>query len=963
MNMKTLRTKLWIGLMLGMLGFISAHAETFTLAQLFGGQDFIIGETRFTGWVLDSNDSTVNPADITVDTIDDPGFPGFQINGNNKLIGDETTLVYNFTVVNTNDLPVISGAFLGLTEFNATSESQISIDLIEDGGIGLDFGVYVNDGNDTKLQNAAALNGIVPTVTFESNLKLDHRGSATVSVENYITQIILLTDPAGPMLTDLTISEGTLGPTFDSETTTYAATVPNETTSMTVTATAESGITLTLNGQAITSGVASPPQNLNVGENELEVLLTAENSTESSYTVTVTREVLPLPVLTNLTLSEGSMSPTFDSDTRIYTAPVPNENTSLTVTATADPGTTLTLNGQPITSGEASPSQNLNVGANAFEVLLTAADDSESSYTITVTRAAATGTGTFTLAQLIAGQDFTIGETRFTSWSWDSADSTVDPTLVTVSTIDNPGFPGFQINGNNELTGDEARLIYSFTVVNDSPSIAGAFLNLTGFNASPEGQINIDLTEISEFGGLILGVAVNDGNDTKLQDAGALDGLVQSVTFEGNVKLDLNEAGTIAVENYTTQIILLGGSDGPVLTDLTISEGALSPTFVSDTRDYTATVPFDTTSVSVTATADAGTALTLNGQSITSGQASPPLDLSVGENELVILLSAAGSESSYSILVTREADSSSPVLTNLTISEGTLSPTFDSDTRNYTTSVPFETTSLTVSATAEAGTTLTLNGQSITSGQASSPQDLSVGENELVILLSADTESSYSVVVTRQTEVGQSPTVEFTGNNATGIRNLNVGGILYNVEFVNNSALTVYGAFPGVFDFPSEVTLGDAATEAVNAVIAALATEPAVMTVGPDNSVIFNVGFGSFSAPIQDVPTDFVQVAQGYYFNQWKITGNPDTTFYEAVASYANFTEVGTEPPDPPTLDIAVSGSNEVTISWSPASSGFVLQESTNLVSGLWMNSPSGSNNPAVLPVDQTAKMFRLELQ
>jgi hypothetical protein len=64
-----------------------------------------------------------------------------------------------------------------------------------------------------------------------------------------------------------------------------------------------------------------------------------------------------------------------------------------------------------------------------------------------------------------------------------------------------------------------------------------------------------------------------------------------------------------------------------------------------------------------------------------------------------------------------------------------------------------------------------------------------------------------------------------------------------------------------------------------------------------------------------------------------------------------------------PLLDIAVSGTNEVTISWTPDTPGFVLQESTNLTTNVWVNASSGTNNPAVLPADETATMFRLEAQ
>lgn len=62
--------------------------------------------------------------------------------------------------------------------------------------------------------------------------------------------------------------------------------------------------------------------------------------------------------------------------------------------------------------------------------------------------------------------------------------------------------------------------------------------------------------------------------------------------------------------------------------------------------------------------------------------------------------------------------------------------------------------------------------------------------------------------------------------------------------------------------------------------------------------------------------------------------------------------------PDGPTLQIISAGS-AVTISWTPASPGFVLQESSDL-DGIWVNSGSGSQNPVTLPLTSVARFLRL---
>jgi len=50
-----------------------------------------------------------------------------------------------------------------------------------------------------------------------------------------------------------------------------------------------------------------------------------------------------------------------------------------------------------------------------------------------------------------------------------------------------------------------------------------------------------------------------------------------------------------------------------------------------------------------------------------------------------------------------------------------------------------------------------------------------------------------------------------------------------------------------------------------------------------------------------------------------------------------------------PRLAITHGGAGQWVISWTPATAGFVLQQSTNLVSGRWTNSVSGSTNPVTV--------------
>ena len=87
--------------------------------------------------------------------------------------------------------------------------------------------------------------------------------------------------------------------TFASATTAYAATVPNGTTHVRLTATAaDANATLKAGAgsslTAVTSGLASGAIALSVGANALKVEVTAEDGTTSTYTVAVTRQAAPL---------------------------------------------------------------------------------------------------------------------------------------------------------------------------------------------------------------------------------------------------------------------------------------------------------------------------------------------------------------------------------------------------------------------------------------------------------------------------------------------------------------------------------------------------------------------------------------------------------------------------------------------------------------------------------------------
>jgi hypothetical protein len=61
-----------------------------------------------------------------------------------------------------------------------------------------------------------------------------------------------------------------------------------------------------------------------------------------------------------------------------------------------------------------------------------------------------------------------------------------------------------------------------------------------------------------------------------------------------------------------------------------------------------------------------------------------------------------------------------------------------------------------------------------------------------------------------------------------------------------------------------------------------------------------------------------------------------------------------------PTLKIAAAAPGNPSISWTPATPGFVLQETWSLSPANWTNSISGITNPIVVPATVPAKFYRL---
>jgi hypothetical protein len=204
-------------------------------------------------------------------------------------------------------------------------------------------------------------------------------------------------------------------------------------------------------------------------------------------------------------------------------------------------------------------------------------------------------------------------------------------------------------------------------------------------------------------------------------------------------------------KNYYVNIYRDPRSDDARLSGLTTS-GSLRPVFAGTTYIYRDTVDEEDTNYTVTATTShALAAMRINGQLTASGT-DKTVRLSGATDTISILVTAENPATSltYLIIVT---PGGSARLTALSVSAGTLVPAFDPEIVDYRDTVTFAVDSLSVTPTAKdalAGTKV--NGTTVLSGNSSPKFALSIGSQTITVVVTASTggaQKEYRVAVVR----------------------------------------------------------------------------------------------------------------------------------------------------------------------------------------------------------------------
>jgi hypothetical protein len=409
--------------------------------------------------------------------------------------------------------------------------------------------------------------------------------------------------------------------------------------------------------------------------------------------------------LSALSLSVGVVGPTFDPYQLSYSASVLNSISAITVTpVTANLTDTITVNGILTTSGSPSAPINLTVGSNTISIVVTTLTSLQIIYTIYINRAASGGGG----------------------YGSGTSDATLSSLIMSAGALSPAYTPG--------------NSVYSISVLNSVSSIS---FTPTATNGSA--VIRVNGTVIGS--GVQYGpVNLNLGKNIIRIIVTALDGLT-SISYA----LTVTRLDAFSSDNR--------------LWNLTISPGTFSHPYVLDPipvatapadlvgnpggefqelRNYLSTVTYVTSSISLTAYKNNEFAIiTIDGQTVDSG-VPHTVPVYVGTNYIPInVIAQNGNVKTYSATIVRQPPlllNENATLSSISLSDGTLTPSFASTVTNYRAVVANAVTSIVITPTATATTTTTIkiNGFSVVSGENSQSFNLISGLNIFSVVSRAE---------------------------------------------------------------------------------------------------------------------------------------------------------------------------------------------------------------------------------
>jgi hypothetical protein len=499
--------------------------------------------------------------------------------------------------------------------------------------------------------------------------------------------------------------------------------------------------------------------------------------------------------LSALSISAGSLSPNFASGTTAYTANVSNAITSITVTPTqADVNASITVNGTPVVSGAVSSAIALNIGSNTITTIVTAQDTSTKTYTLTVTREmtppgnALNFDGSNDYVNL---GDVIEGFTTITFEAWvyhvgiGSYDEISSKSLVNSFSIRNSDhklwfhlgnginswFPSGVASNSTIATNKWTHVAATWDgttaklYINGVLDIAASHTGTVGVNGNSRGIggygdggniLKGKIDELRIYNSVLSQPAIATDMASTSATSANLIGYYNFDSISGNILIDKSTS------NFNGTV-----TNGPTLVE---SYAMVVPATIAATSISTTGFTANWTAPS-TGTVDNGYRLDVstsstfasfvsgyNGLNVGNVTTSSVTGLSPGSTYYYRVradkTSVSGQGANSNIFSTATAAASSNAnLSALSISDGTLSPSFASGTTAYTANVSNAITSITVTPTqADVNASITVNGTPVVSGAASSAIALNIGSNTITTIVIAQNGSTktHTLTITRE---------------------------------------------------------------------------------------------------------------------------------------------------------------------------------------------------------------------
>ena len=473
---------------------------------------------------------------------------------------------------------------------------------------------------------------------------------------------------------------------------------------------------------------------------DITLTVTAEDGTQNEYTVTVEREKSSNNNLSDIKVDNVSVSG-FNKDKLIYNLTVPGATDSVSVSAVVED------TGKATITTDLSNKFNLNFGSNQIDIIVTAENGDLKTYTLFIERSKRVN------AYL---KDLKINDKTITGFNksktiYDLGEVDYNTTALKVEGIAEDELATVLGNGlinlstgSNTITltvkahDTSVSEIYKITVkrkLNDDTGIQG--ITLAGVPAVKDG-LNYKVTvpnDVTKADKTNLIVTVNDPKVETDKKAEYIFNDKELVTTSDNEINILVTAEDGSVRAYTL-IVTREKSDVALLSNLTVTNGSFLPSFSSTVFEYEVTVPVDVTEFNVTATK-----LEPNSK-VTSGEGH--YNISTSEKQIeVTVVSEDETKSNTYILNIKRTKSSINTLSDITVSEGTLTPEFNSNITSYTVNVDGNISSIDVSATLTDSRATIISGTGIHS--------LNVGDNNIVIRVESESGSilDYNINVIR----------------------------------------------------------------------------------------------------------------------------------------------------------------------------------------------------------------------